>query len=264
MSSSSRERRLELHSFNPHGFSFLRLVTDGFLYQQSSSSSDVEESSSDPGPAALLTGLGLGGLHPRHGPLELGGEAGSSVVVAAWFWSDLWKDCYQDSTALVNCVDFGVLWTVKSYVQAVRGLLVIGLCLGSIGTVLAFLGLECTRVGGGQRSKDGLLVTASAFHLAGCLSDVAGYCLYINRVVVAFLHSKADPSALRYEMGAPLYVGLVGSLLLFLGCAVHCATVYRGNQTESRRHAVPSIRGKQQIRGRTNWFHDNEASVVMV
>lgn len=44
----------------------------------------------------------------------------------------------------------------------------IGLCLGSIGTVLAFLGLECTRVGGGQRSKDGLLVTASAFHLAGC------------------------------------------------------------------------------------------------
>nr|XP_019966436.1 PREDICTED: claudin-10-like [Paralichthys olivaceus] len=99
---------------------------------------------------------------------QAGGRAGSSVVVITWYWSDLWKDCYEDSTALVNCVDFGVLWTVKPYVQAVRGLLITGLCLGSMGTVLAFLGMECTRVGGDQRSKDGLLMTAAAFHLLGC------------------------------------------------------------------------------------------------
>lgn len=44
---------------------------------------------------------------------QLGGQGGSSVVVTAWYWSDLWKDRYEDSTALVNCVDFGVLWKVK-------------------------------------------------------------------------------------------------------------------------------------------------------
>lgn len=44
---------------------------------------------------------------------QLGGQGGSSVVVTAWYWSDLWRDCYEDSTAVVNCVDFGVLWRVK-------------------------------------------------------------------------------------------------------------------------------------------------------
>lgn len=44
---------------------------------------------------------------------QLGGQGGSSVIVAARYWSDLWKDCYEDSTAVVNCVDCGVLWTVK-------------------------------------------------------------------------------------------------------------------------------------------------------
>ncbi|XP_041822142.1 claudin-10-like isoform X2 [Chelmon rostratus] len=100
---------------------------------------------------------------------QMGGEGGSSVVVTAWYWSDLWKDCYEDSTALVNCVDFGVLWKVKSYIQAVRGLLMVGLCLGLIGTVLTFFGLECTRIGGDQRSKDRMLMTASASHLVGSM-----------------------------------------------------------------------------------------------
>lgn len=44
---------------------------------------------------------------------QLGGEGGSAVVETAWYWSTLWKDCHEDSAALVNCIDFGVLWTVK-------------------------------------------------------------------------------------------------------------------------------------------------------
>lgn len=32
---------------------------------------DVEETGSDPRPAALHTGLGLGGLHPCYGPMEV-------------------------------------------------------------------------------------------------------------------------------------------------------------------------------------------------
>ncbi|XP_070813833.1 claudin-10-like [Chaetodon trifascialis] len=212
---------------------------------------------------------------------QLGGEGGSSVVVTAWYWSDLWKDCYEDSTALVNCVDLGVLWTVKPYIQAVRGLLMVGLCLGLIGSVLTFFGLECTRIGGDQRSKDCTLMTASAFHLLGCVSDVAAYCLYINRVAAAFLHSKADPSKLSYEMGPPLYLGLVGSFLILLGCAAHCATACRVNHPESRRPTVLFIceqgderevlRGHKHTCGKSNASQDSRnifpykmASVVTV
>ncbi|KAM6957972.1 claudin-10-like [Tautogolabrus adspersus] len=166
---------------------------------------------------------------------QQGGQGGSSVVVTAWYWSDLWKDCYEDSTAVVNCVDFGVLWTVKSYIQAVRGLLLIGLCLGLVGTVLTFFGMECTRLGSDHRSKDRMLITSSAFHLVGCVSDLAGYCLYINTVVAAFLHVKADPAKQRYELGPPLYLGLVGCFLIFLGCTVHCATACRVIQYERQK-----------------------------
>lgn len=57
---------------------------------------------------------------------------------------------------------------LSAYIHAVRGLLVIGLCLGLIGTVLTFFGLECTNIGGDQRSNDRMLGTASALHLVGC------------------------------------------------------------------------------------------------
>lgn len=61
----------------------------------------------------------------------------------------------------------------SAYIQAVRGLLMVGLCLGLIGTVLTFFGLECTRIGGDQRSKDRMLMTASASHLVGCEYEFA-------------------------------------------------------------------------------------------
>ncbi|XP_008276235.1 claudin-10-like isoform X1 [Stegastes partitus] len=196
-----------------------------------------------------VVGLGLVGctLAMDHWRVaQLGGEGGSSVVVVAWFWSDLWKDCYEDSTSLVNCVDFGVLWTVRSYIQAVRGLLLTGLCLGFIATVLTLFGMECTRVGGDQRSKDRMLAAASALHVFGCGSDVAGYCLYINTVAAAFLHGKADPSKLSYEIGPPLYLGLGGSFIILLGCTVQYVTACRVKQPKSRHAVVASIREKEE------------------
>lgn len=69
------------------------------------------------------------------------------------------------------------------------------------------------------------------------LSDMEAHCLCIHRVVGAFLHSKADPSALRlstlrvknkmaarftchffrYGLEPPIYLGLVGTILISLG-----------------------------------------------
>uniref|UniRef100_A0A3Q1FAP1 Claudin-10-like n=1 Tax=Acanthochromis polyacanthus TaxID=80966 RepID=A0A3Q1FAP1_9TELE len=147
---------------------------------------------------------------------QLGGQGGSSVVEISWFWSDLWKDCYEDSTALVNCVDFGVLWTVKPYIQAVRGLLITGLCLGLIGATLMFFGMECTRIGGDQRSKNRTLITASAFHVLGCEYDLFVVCAQkasgvlmtpTRRSVLFFFPCFLDaPSCRRVRRGRVLFV----------------------------------------------------------
>ena len=43
---------------------------------------------------------------------QIGGQAGSWIIKVAWYWSNLWKDCYTDSTAITNCRDYPVLWSV--------------------------------------------------------------------------------------------------------------------------------------------------------
>ncbi|XP_036946587.1 claudin-10-like [Acanthopagrus latus] len=175
---------------------------------------------------------------------QLEDRGGSLIVTTPLYWSDLWKDCYDNTQSVENCVNFMVLWKVKPYIQVVQGLLIFGLCLGLTGTVLAFPGLECTNIGGGRRSKDRMLISASALHLVGCVSGVTAYCLYINRVVGAVLHREADPSKVSYEMGPALYLGLVVNFLIILGCAIHCVTACSANHPKSRQRMDPFICGK--------------------
>ncbi|KAG7261096.1 hypothetical protein CRUP_024789 [Coryphaenoides rupestris] len=43
---------------------------------------------------------------------SIGGMGGSSIIKVAWYWSSLWRACFTDSTAVTNCYDFPVLWSV--------------------------------------------------------------------------------------------------------------------------------------------------------
>lgn len=56
---------------------------------------------------------------------------------------------------------------LAAFIQGVRGLLMCGLTLGFFGVVLCFLGMECTYIGGADKTKDKLLLAGAVFHLAG-------------------------------------------------------------------------------------------------
>lgn len=43
----------------------------------------------------------------------VGGMGGTSIIKVAWHWSSLWKSCFTDSTAVTNCYNFPVLWSVE-------------------------------------------------------------------------------------------------------------------------------------------------------
>ncbi|KAK5920872.1 hypothetical protein CgunFtcFv8_024629 [Champsocephalus gunnari] len=159
--------------------------------------------------------------------VQLGGQGGSFIIKVAWYWSNLWKDCFTDSTAVTNCRDFPVLWSVTPYVQGVRGLLMCGLTLGFFAIVLCFLGMECTFIGGSEKTKDKLLLAGAVFHIAGSVSDVSGYCLYINRVARTTFAATVGPGVLRYDLGPPIFLGLVGCFLILLGALFYAVTVYR-------------------------------------
>ncbi|KAM9851306.1 claudin-10-like [Aulostomus maculatus] len=165
---------------------------------------------------------------------QLGGQGGSFIIRVAWYWSNLWKDCFTDSTAVTNCRDFPVLWTVTPFIQGVRGLLMCGLTLGFFGVVFCFVGMECTYIGGGEKTKDKLLLSGAVFHFFGGVSDIAGYCLYINRIARTTFAPSIGPGVLRYDLGPPIFLGLVGCFFILLGSLLYAVTVCRVICPESK------------------------------
>lgn len=164
---------------------------------------------------------------------QIGGQGGSFIIKVAWYWSNLWKDCFTDSTAVTNCRDFPVLWTVTPFVQGVRGLLMCGITLGFFAVVLCFIGMECTYIGGTDKIKDKLVFAGAVFHFVGGISNIAGYCLYINRIARTTFAPSVGPGVLRYDIGPPVFLGLVGCFLIFLGAVFYAVTVYYVLRRES-------------------------------
>ncbi|MBN3318657.1 CLD10 protein, partial [Atractosteus spatula] len=156
---------------------------------------------------------------------DIGGKGGSNIISIAWYWSNLWKDCFIDSTAVVNCRDFAVLWGVEKYIQGVRGLLMIGLSLGFFGAILAFLGMECTFIGGNDKTKDKVLFIAAVFHFLGGLSNCAGYCLYINQIATDTFNPTV--TGLHFIPGTPIFLGLVGAFLIMGGGILYAVSILK-------------------------------------
>ncbi|XP_076579279.1 claudin-10 [Chaetodon auriga] len=140
---------------------------------------------------------------------SIGGMGGSSIIKVAWYWSSLWRSCFTDSTAVTNCYDYPVLWSVEGSIQIVRGLLMAALSLGMLGFVLSLMGMECTFIGGKDRSKYKKIYAGGWFHIISGLLSTCGYAVYAQYVSVEYFNPDFD--GLKYDLGTPLFLGWVGS-----------------------------------------------------
>ncbi|XP_070813979.1 claudin-10 [Chaetodon trifascialis] len=140
---------------------------------------------------------------------SIGGMGGSSIIKVAWYWSSLWRSCFTDSTAVTNCYDYPVLWSVEGSIQIVRGLLMAALSLGMLGFVLSLMGMECTFIGGKDRSKYKKIYAGGWFHIISGLLSTCGYAVYAQYVSVEYFNPNFD--GLKYDLGTPLFLGWVGS-----------------------------------------------------
>ncbi|KAK9524087.1 hypothetical protein VZT92_017954 [Zoarces viviparus] len=140
---------------------------------------------------------------------SIGGMGGSSIIKVAWYWSSLWRSCFTDSTAVSNCYDYPVLWSVEGHIQIVRGLLMAALSLGMLGFVLSLLGMECTFIGGKDRSKYKKIYAGGWCHIISGILSTCGYAVYAQYVSVEYFNP--DFNGLRYDLGTPMFLGWVGS-----------------------------------------------------
>ncbi|XP_061700476.1 claudin-10 [Syngnathoides biaculeatus] len=146
---------------------------------------------------------------------SIGGMGGSSILKVAWYWSSLWRSCFTDSTAVSNCYDFPVLWSVEGYIQIVRGLLMGALSLGMLGFVLSLLGMECTFIGGKDQSKYRKIYTGGWCHVISGLLSTSGYAVYAQYVSVEYFNPNFN--GLKFDLGTPLFLGWVGSVFQMAG-----------------------------------------------
>ncbi|XP_071331115.1 claudin-10-like [Trachinotus anak] len=187
-------------------------------------------------------GNAIGALHcrPHHTILQLDGyiQACRGLMIAAvclGFFGSIFALVGMKCTkiggtdknkARIACFA-GVNFILSAFIQGVRGLLMCGLTLGFFGVVLCFLGMECTYIGGADKTKDKMLFAGAVFHVAGGVSDISAYCLYINRIAKTTFAASVGPGVLRYDLGPPIFLGLVGCFLILLGSVFYSVTVCR-------------------------------------
>ncbi|XP_056157179.1 claudin-10 [Lampris incognitus] len=146
---------------------------------------------------------------------SIGGMGGSSIIKVAWYWSSLWRSCFTDSTAVTNCYDFPVLWSVEGHIQIVRGLLMGALSVGMLGFVLGLLGMECTYLGGKDQPKYRKIYCGGCCHIISGLLSTAGYAVYAQYVSGEYFNPNFD--GLTFDLGTPLFLGWVGSAFHMTG-----------------------------------------------
>lgn len=151
------------------------------------------------------------------------------------------------------------MWTdlfflfLTAFVQGVRGLLMCGITLGFFAVVLCFIGMECTYIGGADKTKDKLVFAGAIFHFVGgkyrtrtcfasvnehkCfafilfsvstippytgMSNISGYCLYINRIARTTFAPSLPPGVLKYSL-SHYFVSLFFFCFNVINLESHC------------------------------------------
>lgn len=155
----------------------------------------------------------------------------SSVITATWVLQGLWCNCAGNAIGALHCRPHHTVFQLPGYIQACRALMIAAICLGFIGSVLALVGMKCTKIGGSDGSKARIACVAGGSFVVSGLCSIAACSLYAHRVTTEFF----DPTyvAQKYELGVALFIGWAGSVLCLIGGGVLCFSV-AGSSTRRR------------------------------
>ncbi|XP_075910255.1 claudin-7-like [Petromyzon marinus] len=150
---------------------------------------------------------------------------GAAVIVTTWIYQGLWKMCAGNAMGSVTCKRNFTLMGVPLHLKVCQGLMVLSLVMGHLGTVLALLGIKCSRFGGPNwRLKARIVASAGALYLITGLSSMVALSFYAHRITVDFY----NPNLLgaRFEYGWCLYMGWASSILCIIGAIIKCSSCY--------------------------------------
>ncbi|XP_061571524.1 claudin-10 [Cololabis saira] len=153
-------------------------------------------------------------------------EVGSVVLTTSNYYSNLWRDCISDTTGVSDCKDYPSLLALPVFLHACRALAVCAVITGFFGGVLTLIGMKCTKIGGTEIINARVTFSGGVTYLASGFCGMITYSWWANRVVSEFV----DPNfrAQKFELGAALFIGWGGSVLLI--CAGGVLTYFSGRE----------------------------------
>ncbi|KAG8452201.1 hypothetical protein GDO86_004118 [Hymenochirus boettgeri] len=157
----------------------------------------------------------------------------SSVITATWVFQGLWMNCAGNALGSYHCRPHLTIFKVEGYVQACRALMISAVCLGFFATILGFVGMKCTKIGGSEQMKSKMACSAGALFLCSGMCALTSCSLYAHKTTSEFF----DPSFVsqKYELGPALFAGWAGAALcLFGGCIFCCSFSAEGNNSRKR------------------------------
>ncbi|XP_013866194.1 claudin-10 [Austrofundulus limnaeus] len=145
-------------------------------------------------------------------------EVSSNVLTTANYYSNLWRDCISDTTGVSDCKDYPSMLALPVFLHACRALAVCAVITGFFGGVLTLIGMKCTKIGGSEIINARVTFSGGVTYLVSGFCGMILYSWWANKVISEFV----DPNfkAEKFELGAAVFVGWGGSILLICGGSV--------------------------------------------
>ncbi|XP_035533373.1 claudin-10 [Morone saxatilis] len=145
-------------------------------------------------------------------------EAASVVLTTSNYYSNLWRDCISDTTGVSDCKDYPSMLALPVFLHACRALAICAVITGFFGGVLTLVGMKCTKIGGSEIANSRVTFAGGITYLVSGFCGMITYSWWANKVISEFV----DPNfrAQKFELGAAVFIGWGGSILLLAGGTV--------------------------------------------
>ncbi|XP_026219571.1 claudin-10-like isoform X3 [Anabas testudineus] len=153
-------------------------------------------------------------------------ENSGSVMTTADFFSNLWQDCVSDNTGASSCKGFPSLMALSGFLHVCRALTICAVITGFFGGVLTLIGMKCTKIGGSEIANARVTFAGGLTYMVSGFCGMITYSWWANKTRTEFV----DPLFMdaKRELGAAIFIGWGGSILLILGGAVQ--TYFSGKE----------------------------------
>uniref|UniRef100_A0A2K6DU28 Claudin n=1 Tax=Macaca nemestrina TaxID=9545 RepID=A0A2K6DU28_MACNE len=165
----------------------------------------------------------------------------------------LWQTCVTQEEVGMQCKDFDSFLALPAELRVSRIFMFLSNGLGFLGLLVSGFGLDCLRIGEGQRDlKRRLLILGGVLSWASGITALVPVSWVAHKTVQEFWDENVPDFVPRWEFGEALFLGWFAGLSLLLGgwCLLNCAACSSHALLASGHHAVAQMQDHHQLETR--------------